>query len=280
MDQEPVPIQIDSFLIELEKIESKSEEGESADLSWDRLERWKSRVNRHLEDHLPSEEIDDFPDESHIFADLNEEIERCRSYLVALRDDLLSHSTEHQVASTGISGSSSNVNESESFLKNTIEKVGNHPFVLLVTVVATVVIGLGQFTDSIKSLAGVFPAKVEGKAAAQQKMESSPGSIQAGGDVNISIESGSVHPSPVAKFPFNVQIAQSKERIRYLSEDYLKTDRLSLVEVNGAYGDNRLDAPELYDWDKVIHELEKQRFIKVIRRTSRGNIEFQVLKKK
>lgn len=280
MEQQTVPIQIDSFLIELDKIESKSDEGESAELSWGRLERWKSRIYRYLQDHLPSEEIDDFPDESHIFADLNEEIERCRSYLVALRDDLLSHSAGHQVASTAISESPSNVNASDSFVKSAIEKVRNHPVVFSATFVVAAVIGLGQFTDSIRSLAGVFPAKTEEKAAVQQKMESSPGSVQAGGDVNINIESGNVRPSPVAKFPFNTQIAQAKERIRYLSQDYLKTDTMSLVEVKGFYGDNMLDAPELYDWDKVVHELEKQGFLKVIRRTSRGNIEFQVLKKK
>jgi hypothetical protein len=280
MDQKQLVSQIDSFLVELDKIEIKSDEGESADIGWDRLERWKPRVYRYLGDQLPSEDIDDFPDDSHIFADLNEEIDRCRNYLVVLRDDLLSHSIGDQVASTAISGSPSGVIASDSFLKNVIEKVRTHPAVLLITFVAAAIIGLGQLTDSFRSLAGVFPVKTEENAAVQQKMESSPGSIQAGGDVNINVETGNASPSPVARFPFNVQITRAKERIKYLSQYYLKVDTMSLVEVRGSYGDNVLDAPELYDWERVMRELEKQGVIKIVRRTQRGNIEFQILQKK
>lgn len=280
MDQKQIVSQIDSFLAELDKIESKSDEGESSGLSWDRLERWKSRAYRYLDEQLPSDDIDDFPDESDTFADLIEEIDRCRHYLVALRDDLLSCSRVDQVTSVAKSGSPPNGITSESFMENVIEKVKKHPAVLLISFVAVVFTGLGQLTDSFKSLTSVFPVKTEEKGAVQQKMENSPNSIQAGGDVNINVETGNASPSPVARFPFNMQIARAKERIKYLSQDYLKVDTMSLVEVKGLYGDNMLDAPELYDWEKVMRELEKQGFVKIIRSTQRGNIEFQVLQKK
>ena len=97
--------------------------------------------------------------------------------------------------------------------------------------------------------------------------------------MNIKVEPNvpSATPPPIARFSFDLQISKAKERIRYLSQEYLKTDRMSLVEVKGAYGDNVLDSPQFYDWDKVMNELEKQGYIKILQQTN-DNILFKVLK--
>jgi len=79
--------------------------------------------------------------------------------------------------------------------------------------------------------------------------------------------------SPVARFPFDRQLEAAKARIRYLAEDFLQSNNMSLVEVTGSYGDNMLDSPDLYDWPKVIEALEKQGYLKINRRT-KNNIEF------
>jgi hypothetical protein len=78
---------------------------------------------------------------------------------------------------------------------------------------------------------------------------------------------------PVARFPFDRQVASAKARIKYLAEDYLGQNNMNLVEVTGPYGDNILDSPQLYDWPKVIETLEKQGYVKVSKRT-KNNIEF------
>lgn len=78
---------------------------------------------------------------------------------------------------------------------------------------------------------------------------------------------------PIARFPFNRQLEQAKARIKYLADEYLHTNDMSLVEVRGAYGDNVLDSPDLFDWPKVLEVLEKQQYIKITKRTQ-VNIEF------
>lgn len=80
-------------------------------------------------------------------------------------------------------------------------------------------------------------------------------------------------PSSVARFPFDVQVARAKARIKYLAEEYLRTNIMSLVEVTGPYGDNVLNSPNLYDWAKVIEELERQGYVKILKR-AQENIEF------
>jgi hypothetical protein len=82
-----------------------------------------------------------------------------------------------------------------------------------------------------------------------------------------------ISPPPVARFPFDMQMKQAKSRIKYLADDYLHTNDMSLVEVIGPYGDNVLDSPGLYDWPKVIEALEKQGYIKIRKRTA-NNTEF------
>ncbi len=143
--------------------------------------------------------------------------------------------------------------------------------------IGIIIIGLAKFSNALQNLYSFF-VKSE-KTQTVQKMEKSHGSIQAGRDVNIKLEPNipSATPPPIARFPFDSQIHNAKERIRYLSQEYLKTDKMSLVEVKGAYGDNVLDSPQLYEWDKVMNELEKQGYIKILRRTG-NNIEFKVLK--
>lgn len=79
--------------------------------------------------------------------------------------------------------------------------------------------------------------------------------------------------SPIARFPFDKQLEAAKARIRYLAEDFLQSNNMSLVEVTGTYGDNVLDSPDLYDWPKVFEALEKQGYVKINKRT-KNNIEF------
>ncbi|MDP3297127.1 MAG: hypothetical protein Q8N09_05975 [Thermodesulfovibrionia bacterium] len=156
-----------------------------------------------------------------------------------------------------------------------LNRIKNHPVISVFIVIGIVIISLSTFKDSLHGLFGRSDGKTQ---TIQQKMEKSPGSIQAGRDVNIEVhmDKSSSVSRPVARFPFDLQIRNAKERIRYLSQEYLKTDTMSLIEVIGAYGDNVLDSPQLYDWNKVMNELEKQGYIKIILRTE-NNIEFKVL---
>jgi len=113
-----------------------------------------------------------------------------------------------------------------------------------------------------------------------QQMQGSPQSIQVGRDLNVTVPGGSKSAvALVARFPFDLQLARARQRIRYLADEYLHKDRISLVEVTGPYGDNILDSPDLYNWDKVIAELERQGFLKIVNRDL-GNIEFEVTRKK
>ena len=86
--------------------------------------------------------------------------------------------------------------------------------------------------------------------------------------------SAATPPSPpVARFPFDKQLEAAKARIRYLAEDFLQSNNMSLVEVAGPYGDNMLVYADLYDWPKVFETLEKQGYVKINKRT-KNNIEF------
>lgn len=83
-------------------------------------------------------------------------------------------------------------------------------------------------------------------------------------------------PPPIAKLPFDSQKNIAKERINYLSEEYFKTDILSLSEIIGPYGDHQIENPNLYDWNKVLNELEGEGYIEILQRTE-NNIVFKVL---
>ena len=85
------------------------------------------------------------------------------------------------------------------------------------------------------------------------------------------------HPTPIAKFPFDTQVVRAKNRIKYLADEYFQTDRMSLAEVIGQYGDNVLDSVNLYDWPKVLEELERQGLIQILERPQ-GNIVFRVVR--
>jgi len=115
----------------------------------------------------------------------------------------------------------------------------------------------------------------------RQEIRGSSQSIQVGRDLNIT-NAGSdrpgVAPSSVASFPFDLQVTRAKERIKYLADEYLRSNVMSLVEVTGPYGDNVLDSPNLYDWAKVIEELERQGYVKILNRTQK-NIEFAYTRK-
>lgn len=78
---------------------------------------------------------------------------------------------------------------------------------------------------------------------------------------------------PVGRFPMDMQLASAKKRIKYLAEDYLHTNTLSLADVMGPYGDNIMADTQLYDWPKVMDALEKEGYVKIGKRT-KNNIEF------
>lgn len=128
-----------------------------------------------------------------------------------------------------------------------LNRVKNHPAIGIFIVIGIGIISLAQFTDALQRLHSFFIGSKK------------PQSIQ-----------------HIARFPFDLQVSRAKERIRYLSQEYLKTNTMSLVEVVGAYGDNVLDSPQFYDWNKVMNELERQGYINILRRTE-NNIEFRVL---
>lgn len=131
-------------------------------------------------------------------------------------------------------------------------------------------------------IAGVFSLRSgdsEDRKMVSQDMRGSAQSNQAGRDLNIyNFGTGSaiLPPSSGARFPFDMQVMRAKDRIRYLARDYMHTNTISLKEVTGPYGDNVLDSPHLYDWEKVIEELEKQGYVKVLDK-NRGNITFSYL---
>lgn len=123
-----------------------------------------------------------------------------------------------------------------------------------------------------------------------QMIRDSPQSVQIGRDlnvtnnlINIPIEKrvpqreNASPPTPIARFSVDHQLAQAKQRIKYLAYEYLHNDVMSLVEVAGPYGDNILDSPNLYDWPMVMEELEKQGYVKILSRTHE-NIEFKVIR--
>ncbi len=63
-------------------------------------------------------------------------------------------------------------------------------------------------------------------------------------------------PAPVARYPFNLQVQDVRERIRYLVEEELHARKLGLYEVFGPIGDHQF-GPEvvLYDQRAVIRHL-------------------------
>lgn len=135
----------------------------------------------------------------------------------------------------------------------------------------------GAATVLAAVVGGVFLLLNRDSGKVSQEMRGSPQSIQAGRDININIGPDRSVPAPapssVARFPFDVQVARAKERIKYLAEEYLRTNVMSLAEVTGPHGDNVLDNPNLYDWVRVMEELETQGYVKILRRTQE-NIEF------
>jgi len=76
---------------------------------------------------------------------------------------------------------------------------------------------------------------------------------------NLGIES----KQGVVRLPFDIQVKEAKNRIEYLTK-FFKIDTISSVEVEGQYGEWFLGNIDLYDWNKVYAELEKQGYIKII----------------
>jgi hypothetical protein len=140
------------------------------------------------------------------------------------------------------------------------DRLKNHPVIIILSAMVFITVYFAQFTNALQSLYSFF-VKPE-KTQTIPKVEP-----------NIPSEA----PPPIVRFPFNLQIRNAKERIRYLSREYLKTETMSLIEVKGVYGDNVLDSPQLYDWDKVMNELERQGYIKILQQTN-DNIVFKILK--
>jgi hypothetical protein len=133
----------------------------------------------------------------------------------------------------------------------------------------------GAATVLAAVVGGLFLLLSRDSGKVTQEMQGSSRSIQVGRDLNINVGSDRPvrAPSSVASFPFDLQLARAKGRIRYLAEEYLRRNVMSLTEVTGPYGDNVLDSPNLYDWAKVIAELDRQGYVKILKRTQE-NIEF------
>ena len=82
---------IEGFLAELEGIYEEGVLADNADLGWERLDRWKRRVSRFLEENVSDEEAQGFQGGVDDFTDLGEEIDKCKNSLVALLEELGSH---------------------------------------------------------------------------------------------------------------------------------------------------------------------------------------------
>ncbi len=145
-------------------------------------------------------------------------------------------------------------------------------------VAAALITGLFQLFAGINGRSQQATIRDAGQSV-QQQMHDSPGAVQVGGDLNVTVapEVKGQPPATVTKFPFETQVARAKARIKYLADEYLQTDRMSLAEVVGPYGDNVLDSPKLYDWPRVLKELERQGLIRILER-SEGNIAFRVIR--
>ena len=83
--------QIQGFLSELDSIYRKAFELGEVDLGFERLARWKRRVAQFLEENLSEEDAQPDWGEVNAWTDLGDQIERCRSVLVALLEELESH---------------------------------------------------------------------------------------------------------------------------------------------------------------------------------------------
>ena len=82
---------IESFLAELPSIYEEGIRAGKGDLGWERLERWKRLVSRFLAESVSDEEAQAFQGGVDDFTDLGDEINKCKSSLVALLEDLKSH---------------------------------------------------------------------------------------------------------------------------------------------------------------------------------------------
>lgn len=269
--------EIDNFLAELDEIEQQERSRNSG--GWNRLDRWKNRVGSYLRQVSP-QEADRFCS-CDIFADLFEEIERCRNYLIAFKDDLSKHPVEFDPKAEQTLSYPSETNKTE--VEKIIARLKNHPALSPFIIVAIVIIAFGTLTDSLQKI-GSFLGWSGDQKGTQQTTDRYSTGVQAGRDINITnntitLESGTArsNPSPIARFPFVLQVRRAKERISYLHKEYLHTDTMSLIEVTGHYGDNLIVSPELYNWDDVLRELEQQRFLKILGRTD-NNIEFRILR--
>lgn len=269
--------EIDRFLIELDELEERERANPLPD--WNRFELWRNRVGTYLGQY--SSHIPDRIQTTDIFADLLEEMGRCRNYLVAFKEDLSMRSKSPSSESAASVSSALKVTGTKTDRR--IAWLKDHPVVSIVFLLGIVVIAVGNFTEALQSIASFFSGKSNSQSLQQTVDQGSTG-IQAGGDLtiinNINTASSTNVLSEsltVSRFPFDTQITRAKERIGYLKE-YLQTDTLSLREVVGAYGDNILDSPQHYDWNHVFQELVHQRFVEILKRDE-SNIEFRVLAK-
>lgn len=91
MELSGITSMIERFLAELPSIYEEGIRAGKVDLGWELLERWKRRVSRFLEENVSDEEAQAFRGGVDPFADLGDEINKCKSSLVAFLEELKSH---------------------------------------------------------------------------------------------------------------------------------------------------------------------------------------------
>jgi hypothetical protein len=91
MELSGITSMIERFLAELPSIYEEGILTGEADSGWERLERWKRRVSRFLEENVSDEEAQALRGGVDDFTDLGDEIDRCKSSLVAFLDELRSY---------------------------------------------------------------------------------------------------------------------------------------------------------------------------------------------
>lgn len=91
MDLNEIIRNIESFIAELEDIYKKGILAGNTDFGFELLKRWKRRISRFLAKNVSNEEAQALEGDVDDFTDLGDEIDSCKSSLMALLDELISH---------------------------------------------------------------------------------------------------------------------------------------------------------------------------------------------
>ncbi len=91
MDLNEIISNIESFIAELGDIYKEGILAGNTDFGFERLKRWKRRISRFLAENVSDEEAQALQGDVDYFTDLGDEIDSCKSSLVALLNELRSH---------------------------------------------------------------------------------------------------------------------------------------------------------------------------------------------